>query len=59
MYRWAAETLKTVYPHLISIGRVTADPEYLETFEDRLKAEAVATCAQIIGPNQITAWVRL
>lgn len=59
MYRWAAETLKTVYPHLISIGRVTADPEYLETFEDRLRAEAVATRAQIIGPNQITAWVRL
>ncbi|MEE4922296.1 class I SAM-dependent methyltransferase [Pseudomonas alliivorans] len=59
MYRWAAETLKTVYPHLISIGRVTADPEYLETFEDRLKAEAMASHAQIFGPNQITAWVRL
>ncbi|MEE4098894.1 class I SAM-dependent methyltransferase [Pseudomonas viridiflava] len=59
MYHWVAETLKTVYPHLISIGRVSADPEYLETFEHRLKAEAVASHAQIMGPNQITAWVRL
>ncbi|CAM3344894.1 hypothetical protein BZK31_08835 [Pseudomonas floridensis] len=58
-YHWAAETLKSVYPHLISIGRVTADSVDLNTFEDRLKAEAVAKSAQILGPTQITAWVRL
>ncbi|WP_122454556.1 class I SAM-dependent methyltransferase [Pseudomonas viridiflava] len=59
LYRWAAETLKSVYPYLISIGRVAMDQEYLDTLEIRLRAEAVANSAQVLGPVQITAWVRL
>lgn len=59
MYRWACEGVKAVYPHLIRMGLATPETEDLDTFESRLRSKALETHAQLLGPTQITAWVRM
>jgi ubiquinone/menaquinone biosynthesis C-methylase UbiE len=58
LYRWIAETIRTLLPVLASSG-VPAEEIGIETLEDRLRAAAVETGAQItVGIPQYLAAVR-
>ncbi|RMO78220.1 methyltransferase domain-containing protein [Pseudomonas syringae group genomosp. 3] len=59
LYGWTSETLKSIFPHLIRMGLVSPKTEHLDTFESRLREQALRARAQILGPTQITAWVKL
>lgn len=59
MYRWASEGVRSVFPQLLRMGLVTTTTENLETFESRLRDQALDAHAQLLGPTQITAWVRI
>ncbi|WP_024658746.1 class I SAM-dependent methyltransferase [Pseudomonas syringae USA007] len=59
LYGWTSETLKSIFPHLIRMGLVSPETEDLNTFERRLKEQALSARSQILGPTQITAWVKL
>lgn len=58
MYRWAFEGVRSVFPQLLRMGLVATTMENLDTFESRLRTQALDTHAQLLGPTQITAWVR-
>lgn len=59
MYRWAYEGVRAVYPHIVRMGLATPETEDLDTFETRLRTQTQEAHAQLIGPAQITAWVRV
>jgi SAM-dependent methyltransferase len=59
MYRWAFEGVRGVYPHLVRMGVIEEGAEDLLTFEHRMRAEAVKSRSQLMGPTQISAWTKI
>lgn len=57
VYAWFVQTLRSVQPQIERIGRPV--PADIDTLEDRLRDEAVAAHAQLVGPHQFCAWARL
>ncbi|MGY4495111.1 class I SAM-dependent methyltransferase [Pseudomonas sp. TE3610] len=58
-YRWAAEAVRTLMPHLIRLGGLDEAAVQLNTLEHRLRKATVQARAQLLGPTQVCAWVRL
>jgi ubiquinone/menaquinone biosynthesis C-methylase UbiE len=58
-YRWAAETIRSLLPPLTRLGRVNEGLAQWGTLEHRLRKATVQAGAQLLGPTQVGAWVRL
>jgi ubiquinone/menaquinone biosynthesis C-methylase UbiE len=58
IYRWFAETLRSLLPRIEQFGLATADELDLDTLVPRMEAEALALRPQLIGPLQFGAWTR-
>ncbi|WP_455922846.1 SAM-dependent methyltransferase [Pseudomonas putida] len=58
-YRWAAEGVRTLMPSLIRLGAVNDAALQWNTLEHRLRKATVQARAQLLGPTQVCAWVRL
>jgi hypothetical protein len=58
VYRWVAETLRSLLPRIEQFGLASADELDLDTLVARMEAEAVTLRAQLIGPLQFGAWTR-
>ena len=58
VYRWAAETLRSLLPRIEQFGLASADELDLDTLVARMEAEAVTLRTQLIGPLQFGAWTR-
>lgn len=54
-----AETVKTLLPHIVRSGDVTAKQVNAETLENRLRDEAIATRLTVFSPRWVSAWVRV
>lgn len=57
LYRWAYEGVRSIFPYVLQQGLATEQD--LSTFQDRLRHAVVESRAQLIGPTQIAAWVRV
>ncbi|MGL4966575.1 MAG: class I SAM-dependent methyltransferase [Inquilinus sp.] len=57
VYAWFVQTLRSLQPQIERIGRPV--PADIDTLEDRLRDEAVAAHAQLVGPHQFCAWARV
>ena len=58
IYRWVAETLRSLLPRIEQFGLASADELDLDTLVARMEAEAVTFRTQLIGPLQFGAWTR-
>ena len=58
IYRWVAETLRSLLPRIEQFGLARADELQLETLEARMETEAVKLGSQLIGPLQFGAWTK-
>ena len=58
IYRWIAETLRSLLPRIEHFGLANASELELDTLVARMETEAVAREAQIVGPLQFGAWIR-
>ena len=58
IYRWFAETLRSLLPRIEQFGLASSDELDLDTLEARMEAEAVTLRPQLIGPLQFGAWTR-
>jgi SAM-dependent methyltransferase len=58
LYGWVAQTVRSLWPGLVSSGLVAETEIELETLSMRLESEAVSLGCQLIGPIQYGAWVR-
>jgi ubiquinone/menaquinone biosynthesis C-methylase UbiE len=57
LYRWIADTLRSVAPRMKSLG-IDTDIALDETLEGRLREAVLAIGGQLTGPIQIGAWAR-
>lgn len=57
LYRWAFEGVRSIFPYVLQQGLATEQD--LNTFQSRLRHAVIASHAQLIGPTQIAAWVRV
>lgn len=58
IYRWFAETLRSLLPRIEQFGLASSDELDLDTLVARMEAEAVTLRPQLIGPLQFGAWTR-
>jgi ubiquinone/menaquinone biosynthesis C-methylase UbiE len=58
IYRWGAETLRSLLPRIEEYGLGSAESLQIDTLVTRMEAEARARQAQLIGPIQFGAWAR-
>ena len=58
-FEWFTESLRSVLPHAIALGIVTADEINIDTFEERLRAENIAAGSCFPAPAMIGAFARL
>ncbi len=58
LYAWLAETVRSVWPQLVSMG-ILAGEFPLEMAEENLKNAVVRAHSQIEGPAQVCAWARM
>jgi ubiquinone/menaquinone biosynthesis C-methylase UbiE len=49
-YEWYAESLRTILPRAVSLGLATEEEVDIDTFEQRLREEAVSQHAGVAGP---------
>ena len=49
-YEWLAESLRTILPRAVSLGLVTAKDVDIDTFERRMREEAVSQHTGVAGP---------
>jgi 2-polyprenyl-3-methyl-5-hydroxy-6-metoxy-1,4-benzoquinol methylase len=59
IYGWLAGTVRSLMPKLLEHGCVTEEEVSIDTLEDRLRSGAVELQAQVDGPPQVCAWVRI
>jgi ubiquinone/menaquinone biosynthesis C-methylase UbiE len=59
LYRWVADLVCLLLPHLVQEGVVTAESVAIETLESRLRAAVVSAHSQIECQAQIGAWARV
>jgi SAM-dependent methyltransferase len=55
-YDWAAESVRTVLPHILKFGLATAEEVDIETLAERMRSEALSQRLVIRGPDIISAW---
>ena len=58
-YLWITESLRSILPHAVALGIVTEGEIGIDTLEERLKAENVATKSCVPAPAMIGAFARL
>jgi ubiquinone/menaquinone biosynthesis C-methylase UbiE len=58
-HEFAAETVRSLVPHMISLGIATADEIALDTLAERLRDAAVAGDHCIFLPRLVGAWARV
>lgn len=56
IYRWLAETLRSILPRIEEYGLSSADSLQIDTLVTRMEAEARIRQVQLIGPLQFGAW---
>jgi hypothetical protein len=56
IYRWIAETLRSLLPHIEQFRLASAEELDLNTLAARMELEAVRLRAQLVGPLQFGAW---
>jgi ubiquinone/menaquinone biosynthesis C-methylase UbiE len=59
LFAWIAETLKSFLPQIVKMRIVPEDTIAIETIEARLRAAAVESRSQVVGPAQFCAWARV
>ena len=57
-YEWIAETVRSILPRAEALGIVTAAEMDVETLADRMREEALAARAGIVGPMMVGAFAR-
>jgi ubiquinone/menaquinone biosynthesis C-methylase UbiE len=58
-FEWFTQSLRSILPRMIALGIVTEDEIDIDTFEERLRAENVATGSCFPAPAMIGAFARL
>ncbi len=58
IYPWFAATMRNLVPRLVQSGIATEEEIGIETFEQRLEAQAVERRAQFVSSPQYCAWTR-
>jgi ubiquinone/menaquinone biosynthesis C-methylase UbiE len=58
IYRWGAETLRSLLPRIEEYGLGSAESLQIDTLVTRMEAEARTRQSQLIGPIQFGAWAR-
>jgi ubiquinone/menaquinone biosynthesis C-methylase UbiE len=56
IYRWLAETLRSLLPRIEEYGLSSADSLQIDTLVTRMESEARIRQVQLIGPLQFGAW---
>lgn len=59
LFGWAVHTLRSLIPQLEKIGVATAQEIDIDTLEDRLRAAAIGSQAQLMTWTQFCGWARL
>jgi hypothetical protein len=59
LYRWLAETLRSLLPIIERFGLASADELDLDTLAARMEAEPATLRTQLAGPLQFAAWTRI
>jgi ubiquinone/menaquinone biosynthesis C-methylase UbiE len=59
IYRWIAETLRSLLPSIERFGLASADELDLDTLAARMEAEAATLQTQLVGLLQFAAWTRI
>jgi SAM-dependent methyltransferase len=59
MYAWMAETLRSLMPLIVKLQLASEEEIAIDTVEERLVSEAIATGSQVDGPIQVCAWARV
>ena len=57
-YVYLAETLRSVYPHLLKLGIATAEEVALDTLAERLRTEALSQRATSRALDIVSVWTR-
>ncbi|GHO99384.1 hypothetical protein KSF_094320 [Reticulibacter mediterranei] len=57
-YDLVAETLRSLLPIIVQFGITTEKEADVETYAERLRAEAVSQHKLVVGPMMISAWTR-
>jgi hypothetical protein len=58
IYRWLAETLRSLLPRIEQFGLAIADELDVDTLVARMECEAATWQTQLMGPLQFGAWTR-
>jgi SAM-dependent methyltransferase len=59
LYAWLADTMRSVWPHLVEMGIASEEAFPAETLASRLRSAVVEARSQIEAPAQVCAWARI